>query len=74
MNDDSSARTNPPRNLMLLVNTPLLDFRSISLASQFARVERGEIEMSLQSGEIEAIPPEFQELRIGEVEPSFFPR
>ena len=31
--------------LMLLVNTPLLDFRSISLASQFARVERGEIEV-----------------------------
>ena len=31
--------------LMLLVNTPLLDFRSISLASQFARVERGEIEI-----------------------------
>ena len=31
--------------LMLLVNTPLLDFRSIALASQFARVERGEIEI-----------------------------
>ena len=31
--------------LTLLVNTPLLDFRSISLASQFARVERGEIEI-----------------------------
>lgn len=31
--------------LALLVNTPLLDFRSISLASQFARVERGEIEI-----------------------------
>ena len=31
--------------LMLVVNTPLLDFRSISLASQFARVERGEIEI-----------------------------
>ena len=28
---------------MLLVNTPLLDFRSISLASQFDRVESGEI-------------------------------
>lgn len=31
--------------LTLLVNTPLLDFRSISLASQFARVDRGEIEI-----------------------------
>ena len=31
--------------LTLLVNTPLLDFRSISLDSQFARVERGEIEI-----------------------------
>ena len=31
--------------LMLLVNTPLLDFRSIALASQFARVDRGEIEI-----------------------------
>ena len=31
--------------LMLLVNTPLLDFRPIALASQFARVERGEIEI-----------------------------
>ena len=31
--------------LALLVNTPLLDFRAISLASQFARVERGEIEI-----------------------------
>ena len=31
--------------LALLVNTPLLDFRTISLASQFARVERGEIEI-----------------------------
>ena len=31
--------------LTLLVNTPLLDFRTISLASQFARVERGEIEI-----------------------------
>ena len=31
--------------LTLLVNTPLLDFRSISLASQFARVERGEIDI-----------------------------
>ena len=29
--------------VMLLVNTPLLDFRKVSLASQFARVERGEI-------------------------------
>ena len=28
---------------MLLVNTPLLDFRKISLASQFGRVEAGEI-------------------------------
>lgn len=31
--------------LMLLVNSPLLDFRSISLASQLARVEAGEIEL-----------------------------
>ena len=31
--------------LMLLVNTPLLDFRAISLASQLQRVEAGEIEM-----------------------------
>ena len=31
--------------LALLVNTPLLDFRKISLASQFARVERGDIEI-----------------------------
>ena len=31
--------------LTLLVNTPLLDFRSISLASQFARVESGEIDI-----------------------------
>ena len=31
--------------LALLVNTPLLDFRTVSLASQFARVERGEIEI-----------------------------
>lgn len=31
--------------LALLVNTPLLDFRTISLASQFARVERGDIEI-----------------------------
>lgn len=31
--------------LTLLVNTPLLDFRAISLASQFARVERGDIEI-----------------------------
>ena len=30
--------------LMLLVNTPLLDFRSISLASQWQRVESGEVE------------------------------
>lgn len=29
--------------VMLLVNTPLLDFRKVSLASQFARVEAGEI-------------------------------
>ncbi len=29
--------------VMLLVNTPLLDFRKISLASQFERVETGEI-------------------------------
>ena len=29
--------------VMLLVNTPLLDFRKVSLASQFARVEGGEI-------------------------------
>ena len=29
--------------VMLLVNTPLLDFRAISLASQFGRVEAGEI-------------------------------
>ena len=29
--------------VMLLVNTPLLDFRSISLASQLGRVEAGEI-------------------------------
>lgn len=31
--------------LMILVNTPVLDFRSISLASQLGRVEAGEIEM-----------------------------
>ena len=31
--------------VMLLVNTPLLDFRSISLASQFGRVEAGDIEL-----------------------------
>ena len=31
--------------LAVLVNTPLLDFRKISLASQFARVERGDIEI-----------------------------
>ncbi len=30
--------------LMLLVNSPVLDFRSISLSSQVARVEAGEIE------------------------------
>ena len=30
--------------LMLLVNTPLLDFRSISLTSQFGRLEAGEID------------------------------
>ena len=30
---------------MLLVNTPLLDFRAISLASQFGRVESGEIDL-----------------------------
>ena len=30
---------------MLLVNSPLLDFRSMSLASQLARVEAGEIEL-----------------------------
>ena len=29
--------------LMLLVNTPILDFRSISLASQWQRVESGEV-------------------------------
>ena len=29
--------------VMLLVNSPLLDFRSISLASQWQRVERGEL-------------------------------
>ncbi len=32
--------------VMLLVNTPLLDFRVISLASQFGRVEAGEIELA----------------------------
>ena len=31
--------------LMLLVNSPLLDFRKISLASQLGRVEAGEIEL-----------------------------
>ena len=31
--------------LMLLVNSPLLDFRKISLASQLSRVESGEIEL-----------------------------
>ena len=31
--------------VMLLVNSPLLDFRSISLTSQLARVEAGEIEL-----------------------------
>ena len=31
--------------LMLLVNSPLLDFRSISLASQFRRVDTGEIDL-----------------------------
>lgn len=31
--------------LMILVNTPVLDFRAISLASQLGRVEAGEIEM-----------------------------
>ena len=31
--------------LMVLVNTPVLDFRAISLASQLGRVEAGEIEM-----------------------------
>ena len=31
--------------LMVLVNTPILDFRSISLASQLARVEAGEVEL-----------------------------
>ena len=31
--------------VMVLVNTPLLDFRAISLASQFGRVEAGEIEL-----------------------------
>ena len=31
--------------LMLLANSPLLDFRSISLASQLGRVEAGEIEL-----------------------------
>ena len=31
--------------VMLLVNSPLLDFRSISLASQLARVEAGETEL-----------------------------
>lgn len=31
--------------LMVLVNTPILDFRSISLASQFGRVEASEIEL-----------------------------
>lgn len=31
--------------LMLLANTPLLDFRKISLASQLGRVEAGEIEL-----------------------------
>ena len=30
---------------MLLVNSPLLDFRSISLASQFRRVDTGEIDL-----------------------------
>ena len=32
--------------LMLLVNSPLLDFRSISLASQLARVEVGEVDLA----------------------------
>ncbi len=32
--------------LMLLVNSPLLDFRSISLASQLARVEAGDIDLA----------------------------
>ena len=32
--------------LMLAVNSPLLDFRSISLQSQMARVEAGEIELA----------------------------
>ena len=31
--------------LMILVNTPVLDFRAISLASQLGRVQAGEIEM-----------------------------
>ena len=31
-------------------------------------------EQSLQSGEIEAVPPEFQDLLIGDVELSFMPR
>ena len=32
--------------LMLLVNSPLLDFRSISLASQLGRVDAGELELN----------------------------
>ncbi len=32
--------------LMLLVNSPLLDFRSISLASQLGRVDTGELELN----------------------------
>ncbi len=47
---DKLSRVNLPMSvlmigLVLLLNSPLLDFRKISLASQQARVERGEIAM-----------------------------
>ena len=50
------------------------EWLSLNVRRDVSAFSEVEFEISLQSGEIEAIPPEFQQLRIGEVEFSFMPR
>lgn len=50
------------------------EWLSLNVRRTAAESSDNEIEQSLQSGEIEAVPPEFQDLQIGDVELSFMPR
>ncbi|MYF69273.1 MAG: hypothetical protein F4181_04495 [Proteobacteria bacterium] len=50
------------------------EWLSLNVRRTVSEPSGNDLEQSLQSGEIEAMPPEFQDLLIGDVELSFMPR